>query len=151
LRELRNVCGAKGILPASYTLSSQPLEVAPEPFAKGGYGDVHMGTFGGSKVCIKRVGAYTNDSPETVMKARNCPFHSPHYSSQSQAFCKEAITWKRLNHPNIVPLLGIHTSPRLQLVSDWMSGGDLSDYIKNHSDPDRFGLVSVSLVVSVLH
>ena len=48
--------------------------------------------------------------------------------------------WKRLTHPNILPLLGITVTP-LQLISDWMSGGDLPDYIKKHPDADRLGLV----------
>jgi serine/threonine protein kinase len=59
--------------------------------------------------------------------------------------------WKRLDHPNIVPLLGVKISPRLQLISDWMPGGDLPEYIKMHSDADRFGLVSATLVVFVSH
>jgi serine/threonine protein kinase len=63
-----------------------------------------------------------------------------------QAFCKEAVMWKRLNHPNIVPLLGVNISSQLQLVSDWMSGGELPKYIKEHSDADLLGLVGVSLV-----
>ncbi|KAF9645406.1 kinase-like protein [Thelephora ganbajun] len=49
--------------------------------------------------------------------------------------------WKRLTHPNIVPLLGITITP-FQLISGWMSGGDLSEYIKNNSDADRIGLLS---------
>ena len=48
--------------------------------------------------------------------------------------------WKRLKHPNIVPLLGITVSP-FQLVSDWMSGGDLPEYLEKHPDADRIGLV----------
>ena len=54
--------------------------------------------------------------------------------------------WKRLVHPNIVPLLGITVTPP-QLISDWMSGGDLPEYIKKNSDADRLGLVSVPLVL----
>ena len=56
--------------------------------------------------------------------------------------------WKRLVHPNIVPLLGVTTSPRLQLISEWMSGGDLLAYIKAHPDADRLGLVGVLFVDS---
>jgi serine/threonine protein kinase len=55
------------------------------------------------------------------------------------------VTWKRLNHPNVVPLLGITIKPD-QLVSDWMPGGDLLDHIKNHN-PDRLGLVGVTPIV----
>ena len=54
---------------------------------------------------------------------------------------------KRLTHPNIVPLLGITPDP-LQLISEWMPGGDLTDYIKKHSGADRVGLVGAPLVVS---
>ena len=54
--------------------------------------------------------------------------------------------WKRLQHPNIVPLLGITPDP-LQLISEWMPGGDLRDFIKKHPGADRLGLVGVPPVV----
>jgi len=50
--------------------------------------------------------------------------------------------WKRLEHPNVLPLLGVTFDP-FQLVSEWMPGGDLLEYIKKHSDADRLGLVGV--------
>ena len=49
--------------------------------------------------------------------------------------------WKHLKHPNIVPLLGVTIKPA-QLVSIWMSGGDLSDIVKR-PDSNRLSLVSV--------
>ena len=45
-----------------------------------------------------------------------------------------------------MPLLGVTILPRLQLVSDWMSGGDMPGYIEKHPDADRVGLVPSSLV-----
>jgi serine/threonine protein kinase len=56
--------------------------------------------------------------------------------------------WKYMIHPNALPLLGITTVP-FQLVSDWMSGGDLPTYIENHPDADRLRLVSVLDVVCI--
>ena len=50
--------------------------------------------------------------------------------------------WKHLKHKNIVPLLGITTSP-LQLVSEWMPGGELTEYIGKHPDANRLGLVDI--------
>lgn len=50
-------------------------------------------------------------------------------------------------HPNIVPLLGVTIDP-LQLISEWMSGGDLTVYVANHPDTDRLSLVRVSLTTS---
>lgn len=48
--------------------------------------------------------------------------------------------WKHLTHPNIVPLLGITLTP-LQLISAWIPGGELKEYVINHPDMDRLGLV----------
>jgi len=70
LRELRSICGTRGILPSSYTLSSDVLNIGPNPFASGGYGDVYHGTLNGSTVCVKRVRVYTQDGPQKVTKVR---------------------------------------------------------------------------------
>ena len=50
--------------------------------------------------------------------------------------------WKRLTHPNIVPLLGVTITP-FQLISNWMSGGDLPGYIEKNPNVDRLRLVGV--------
>src|SRR5579872_4614149 len=71
-----------------------------------------------------------------------------YYRSQApQILCKEAIMWKRLNHPNILPLLWITLDP-LQLISEWMPGGELPQYIKERPHASRIGLVGtfVSLI-----
>ena len=49
--------------------------------------------------------------------------------------------WNRLDHPNIVPFKGVTLTP-LQLVSEWMSGGELRDYLKKHPDANPISLVS---------
>ena len=69
-------------------------------------------------------------------------------TNETQAFCREAIMWKHLTHPNIVSLLGVTPTP-FQLVSNWMSGGDLPEYIKNNSDADLLGLVGVHSVLLI--
>ena len=48
--------------------------------------------------------------------------------------------WKHLIHPNILPLLGITITP-FQLISNWMSGGDLPEYLEQNPDADRLQLV----------
>lgn len=49
--------------------------------------------------------------------------------------------WKRLAHPNIVPLLGVTIAP-FQSVSLWIPGGELLEFLSSHPDVDRFSLVS---------
>ena len=51
--------------------------------------------------------------------------------------------WKYLEHQNIVRFLGATTTP-LQLVSEWMPEGDLTEYIKEHPGADRLDLVGTS-------
>ena len=61
-----------------------------------------------------------------------------------QTFHRVAVVWKHLAHPNVVPLLGVITDP-LQLISDWTSGRDLTEYITKKPEVDRLRLVGVSL------
>ena len=44
-------------------------------------------------------------------------------------------------HPNIVPFIGVTSKP-LQIVSEWMSGGDLTSYIGLNPQANRIALVS---------
>ena len=64
-------------------------------------------------------------------------------TTEIQIFCQEAVVWKHLTHPNVLPLLGVTVTP-FQLISNWMSGGDLPDYLKENPDADRLGLVRPS-------
>jgi len=60
-----------------------------------------------------------------------------------KGFCKEFVTWKALNHPNVLPLLGvIMTEDRLAMVSEWMVNGNINQFVKAHWDANRFELVS---------
>ena len=65
-----------------------------------------------------------------------------------QSFCKEAVTWKRLSHPNIVPFIGVTLEP-LQLVSEWMPGGELRSYVKENPHADLINLVSYLLSTGI--
>ena len=68
-------------------------------------------------------------------------FSAPERSQIARTFHQMAVVWKHMKHPNIVPFLGVTLDP-LQLISDRMPGGDLTEYITNHPDVDRISLVS---------
>ena len=59
----------------------------------------------------------------------------------SQSFFEEAVI---LRHPNIVPFVGVTTNP-LQVVSEWMPNGTLTEFIERNPGANRIGLVSRSL------
>ena len=54
---------------------------------------------------------------------------------------REAVIWTRLTHPNIVPFKGVTLDP-LQIVSERMLGGDLTEYIRGYPQANRVHLVS---------
>lgn len=58
-----------------------------------------------------------------------------------QSFCREAAVWKNLSHPNVVPLIGVTFEP-FQLVSQWMSRGELREYVENNRGANLMNLVS---------
>jgi len=53
--------------------------------------------------------------------------------------------WKRLDHPNIVPFKGVTFEPP-RLVSEWMDGGELREFIRNNPHANLVNLVSPSFV-----
>ena len=60
-----------------------------------------------------------------------------------QIFCKEVITWRSLRHPNVLPLLGVMmTGNQFSMVSEWMTNGNINQFVKAHQDANRFELVS---------
>jgi len=62
-----------------------------------------------------------------------------------QSFFKEAILWKRLKHPNVVPFIGVVTK-RLQFLSEYMPHGTLTEYVGRNLGADRIGLASLSSI-----
>ena len=53
------------------------------------------------------------------------------------------MPWKSLRHPNVLPLLGVVMSEtKLAMVSEWMSNGNINEFVRAHQDANRFELVS---------
>ena len=60
-----------------------------------------------------------------------------------QRYCKEVVTWKTLRHPNVLPLVGVTMSEnQFAMVSDWMSNGNINEFLGANPDADRLKLVS---------
>ncbi|KAG8940662.1 hypothetical protein FRC03_005199, partial [Tulasnella sp. 419] len=57
-------------------------------------------------------------------------------------FYREVLLWGKLEHANIVPLLGymMHPDEPPALVSPWYSNGNVISYLREHPDPNRYSL-----------
>lgn len=63
-----------------------------------------------------------------------------------QKFCKEVVLWKSLEHPNVLPLLCVGIEP-LVMISEWMTNGNVIEYIKQNPEADRIALVGFLLLL----
>jgi len=60
---------------------------------------------------------------------------------------KEAITWKNMNHPNIIPFVGANMetdeneSYQFELISEFMENGTINTYISRNLGVNRLELV----------
>ncbi|KAF9263056.1 kinase-like protein [Marasmius fiardii PR-910] len=102
------------------------------PVGGGAFGDVWKGRVGRQLVCLKVIRAFNRSDVQQILKD----------------YMQEGIIWRQLNHPNVLPFMGIYyldTKQRqLCLVSPWMEQGNLVEFLKNSNDSvDRVLLVTL--------
>jgi serine/threonine protein kinase len=96
----------------------------------GGFGRVFKGKHKGQCVALKVV-----DKSHKSVSTLSCFLSQYLYilkRSLREDFCREALTWRSLQHRFIIPLLGIYEEKSLlHLVSPFMTNGTLSHWRKN--------------------
>ena len=126
------------------------------PECGGGFADVYRCEYGGRPVAAKVIRVYLDRDPDRVQsvgisfRALHKPTTTTGADRRSQEFCREAVTWRHLRHPNVIPLLGAALDtqmPRFALVSEWMDNGNINNFLKNHGDVNRVQLVSYHVCV----
>ncbi|KAK0464744.1 kinase-like domain-containing protein, partial [Desarmillaria tabescens] len=130
---------ARNIVPSS--LSSRDVtREGPYPIGGGGFADIYKGRLHDTQVCLKVLRIFI---PE---KARE---------KLLRDFCREALVWRQLRHPNILPFLGVNKdlfAPSYCLISPWMVNGNIMSYLEAHPDHDRLTtLVQVAEGMKYLH
>ena len=94
--------------------------------------------------------------PRTCQKSNRYAakdFTCRHASDSSwQRLFQEIVIWRRLSHPNVLPVLGV--SPKLFplcVVTEWMVDGNIMDFTAKHPEVNRLRLVrSVFVSSSIL-
>jgi len=109
---------------------------------------VHKAKLDGERVCVKVLRAYQQDTGSAAKKVlsfrrfRKSPLNYP----GRQVFYREVVVWKRLQHPNIVPFLGVPSQvPPFEIVCEWMENDRITEFVREHPEVDRVGLVSKSI------
>ena len=144
---MRRICGRQGLLPRSLQISFSydPSENTPH---WGGSADVWMGEHQGHNVAVKVLRVFPKNKCEKIAKVgyrrgslKTC---IDELIVAMQRFCKEAVTWKLLHHPNVLSLLGATMmDSQFVMVSEWMINGSISEFIEAHQDANRYELVGI--------
>lgn len=115
--------------------------------ASGSFGDISQSqcTFSDGRqitVAVKRLRFYLKEDVDLVSSLNSfSDFQSEHVS---QIFEKEIYVWSKLNHPNVLSLLGFafeQPSGYPLLMSEWMVNGSSLNYVKNNDNCDLIRLV----------
>ncbi|KAF7377563.1 Protein kinase domain-containing protein [Mycena sanguinolenta] len=134
---LRQLSRPSGLHPRCFALSG--LQRLGQQVTGGGFGDIWKGLIGGQNVCVK------------VMRI----FGDSNITAALKEFGREAVIWRQLYHPNVLPFFGLYyLEDRLCLVSPWMGNGHVIEFIKSHkpADTKRLTLIlDVALGLRYLH
>ncbi|KAJ7261919.1 kinase-like domain-containing protein [Mycena rebaudengoi] len=106
------------------------------------FGDIYQASYIGRKVALKHVRIFRDQDAD-------------HNGKIDLEFCREALVWQHLQHPHILPLIGIDCESfptSLCMVSPWMEHGTVLEYLDHHgrSNVDRL-LSEIAQGLQYLH
>jgi len=130
---------ASGLYPECLVLSG--MKIKGDAVAGGGFGDVYKGSFKGYEIAVKVLKVYQKSDIHKLLKE----------------FSSEAVTWRQLSHPNVLPFYGVfhldRDPPKLCLACPWMKNGNVVDFLAScNSDVDCIPLcLDVASGLDYLH
>ncbi|KAJ7041068.1 hypothetical protein C8F04DRAFT_188278 [Mycena alexandri] len=132
---LLDLSQASGLHPHCFALSG--LQKVGRQVAAGGFGDIWKGLVRGQSVSVKIVRLFEDSDIKAVLKE----------------FTREALVWRQLCHPNLLPFFGLYYfDGRLCLVSPWMEMGNIMQFLKKEPLINRVSLMlDVALGLQYLH
>ncbi|TDL23383.1 kinase-like protein [Rickenella mellea] len=124
------------IRPSGLDLTGQVEVVSKNPVAIGGSADVYLGEWvdtsrKGEKLAVKFL-RFAHLEEKKVKTAKK--------------LAKETKAWVKLIHPNIHLFYGTSlglrpASESPAMISPWMANGNMTEYIANHPDADKYKLI----------
>ncbi|KAJ7267294.1 hypothetical protein C8J57DRAFT_363158 [Mycena rebaudengoi] len=128
---------ASGLHPRCFPLTG--VQKVGKQVAAGGFGDIWQGSVQGQHVSVKVMRIFRKDDVEVAMKD----------------FGREALIWRQLSHPNLLPFFGLYYwEERLCLVSPWMENGNVLEFLRTTpaSETERISLIlDTSFGLEYLH
>ncbi|KAJ6617523.1 kinase-like domain-containing protein [Mycena sp. CBHHK59/15] len=120
-RLIFKLCVACDRLPSSLSITGVE-KIERHPIARGAFGDVYQAVYRSEPVALKRMRFFQGiRKRKGKQRVWYVEFSSEHtLADDQQRFFREAVVWKSLNHPSILPFLGLDSddggSPSLAMV-----------------------------------
>ncbi|KAJ3993837.1 kinase-like domain-containing protein [Lentinula boryana] len=131
LKSLRILAKTFCVLPNSFYLKETLVKEGTHAVSGGGFADIWRGRFNNMNVCLKVLRMFTASADASQQLRKE--------------FCKEALVWKQLDHPNVLPFIGVNEalfSPSYCFISPWMENGSIMAYLEKHPERDRMPWIS---------
>ncbi|KAJ6557647.1 kinase-like domain-containing protein [Mycena capillaripes] len=116
------------LLPTSFLVENVICD-SRDPSGGGGFADVYQGRIGNAPVALKVLRIHVAGALLDEVEKN---------------FCREALIWRQLQHPNILPFLGISKTVfpgRLCMVAPWMAAGSILGCLVSQPMSDRKALL----------
>ncbi|KAJ7163710.1 kinase-like domain-containing protein [Mycena filopes] len=131
-KALLRLSRCSGLHPTCFPLTD--METVGEQVAGGAFGDIWKAVVREQTVSVKIMRIFESEELEAALQIKN--------------FGREAVIWRQLSHPNVLPFFGLYyLERRLCLISPWMENGHLLKFLK-HAPPDT-DLVSLMLDIAL--
>ncbi|TFK43199.1 hypothetical protein BDQ12DRAFT_168524 [Crucibulum laeve] len=136
LRLMMKMCEMYNLLPSSLFIEGVELRER-DPIDGGGFADIYRGSYRGKDVALKRIRIFQDR--QKIHKN----------------FCREALIWRHLRHPHVLPFIGVDSStfqPFLCMISPWMQHGTIMKHLEENGSMNISNrLFEVALGLEYLH
>ncbi|TFK43201.1 kinase-like domain-containing protein [Crucibulum laeve] len=138
-RLVMKLCEKANTLPSSLVIEGVELRERDAIYG-GGFADIYRGSYQGKDVALKRMRIFQRGQDRQKMHKN---------------LCREALIWQRLQHPHVLPFLGVDSStfaPFLCMISPWMQHGTIMKHLEENGSVNiSRRLFEVALGLEYLH
>jgi len=119
VKALIKLSGAAGLYPECLVLKG--IEIVGDAVGAGGFADIYKGRLWNQEIAVKVFRVFQKSDMKKLLKE----------------FSSEAVTWRQLSHPNVLPFYGIfqlaRNPPRVCLACPWMENGNLVQFLADRA------------------
>lgn len=141
-------------LPPSIFTATETMDVPAVPVAGGRYGDVYLVKRNDSYLAFKVLRAFNQETSAKKVRQTKLPV-SITLADLSKMFGREALMLASMNHPSILPFLGLDSSvfaPNIAIVTPWCPNGTAVQFLSHPRNyPMRIPIVSSTLKFAYAH